>query len=204
MIVRTAHDSKKLTVQPSIMIITTLHHCCTQHEACKHWFECDDFGAVVSTLIKHGADKHCDTGDAETAADYWQPVHFAAANAGHAGSAAAMRLLVVDHSIAVDSPTDDDDSVPPVWLVARHACADSSNSSSNSSSSSSSSRSSTDFVQIQFMHTVTEQRQAKLYASAVTAAATTEAAAATGDSASSIESTSTASATATAGASCYY
>jgi hypothetical protein len=77
-------------------------------------------------------------------------------------------------------------------------------------SSSSSSRIA-DFVQIQLVHTVTEQRGAKLYTaetklsaqlygSAVTAATATVGvtAAATGDSACSIENTTTASATATA------
>jgi hypothetical protein len=78
---------------------------------------------------------------------------------------------------------------------------------------SSSSSSIADFVQIQLVHAVTQQRGAKLYtndawllsqlfASAVAAAATAEAATATGDSASSRETTTAATATtATAGTS---
>jgi Ankyrin repeats (3 copies) len=96
-----------------------------QHIACAKWHKCSDFAATVAALIKHGADKEATT----LGPDHqrlWQPIHFVAANAGHSGSAAAMKLLIVEHSIAVDTLTEDlQQPCTPAWLVARHSCADS-------------------------------------------------------------------------------
>jgi hypothetical protein len=53
----------------------------------------------------------------------WQAVHFIAASAAHSGSAAAVKLLITECDVPVDSLTLTD--CTPAWLVARHACADS-------------------------------------------------------------------------------
>jgi hypothetical protein len=97
-------------------------------------------------------------------------------------------------------------------VTAVHAAASWHELGGNSTSSSSSSHSIADFLQIQLVHAVTQQRGAKLYtidtrllaqqyASVVAAAATAVSATATGDSAGSNENTTTVTAAPTAGAS---
>jgi Ankyrin repeat len=95
------------------------------YSTCAKWHKCSDFAATVAALVRHGADKEATTlgPDHER---LWQPIHFVAANAGHSGSAVVLKLLIVDHSIAVDTLTEDLlQQCTPAWLVARHACANS-------------------------------------------------------------------------------
>jgi hypothetical protein len=96
-----------------------------QHTTCANWYKCPDFSATLAALIKHGADKSANTFNSDC---LWLPIHFVAANAGHAGSAAAMELLVVEHEIDADTLTEDEQQpqCTPAWLVARHACENSS------------------------------------------------------------------------------
>jgi Ankyrin repeats (3 copies) len=107
----------------------------TQHEACNHWYECGDFAATVSVLLRYGATKTAETDVGHPSSADWQPIHYVAGNAGHAGSAAAIKLLITDHKFAVDALIQDT-ARTPAWVVARHASADSNSSSSSSDSSS--------------------------------------------------------------------
>eukprot|EP00953_Heterococcus_sp_UTEX-ZZ885_P031769 16630-Heterococcus_DN1.PRE.2 len=104
-----------------------------QHEACKHWCECESFSATMHVLANHYADLYADTYELDSDARELAPIHLLAANAGHAGIAAALRVLITEHNIPVDSAAGAQDCTP-AWFAAAYACADSSKSSSSSSS----------------------------------------------------------------------
>jgi hypothetical protein len=153
------HNAYVMSVVASLLTVLCVCVCATvttasaQHVACKHWYECPDFAATVSTLHRHGAD--CEQPIAEALADDdnvaadndalqgLQAIHLIAASAGHEGSAAAVKVLIADCHVPVDALTHSS-ACTPAWLVARHACADSSDASSDTSSSSSNCNSSTD------------------------------------------------------------
>jgi ankyrin repeat protein len=116
--------------------IFTLRNVYTQHVACQNWWRCTDFAATVAVLTSHGANMQLSADIITESAHYkWLPLHLVAANSGHAGSAAAVRVLVTEHSIAVDTLTSCMPGRTAAWLAAHYACTDSSSSSSTSGSS---------------------------------------------------------------------
>jgi Ankyrin repeats (3 copies) len=109
-----------------------------QHVACQNWWRCSDFAATVAVLTSHGANTQYSAAITTDSTHYqWQPVHIVAADAGHSGSATAVKLLITKHSAAVNAVTTCASARTAAWLAARYACADSNSSSSSSSASSS-------------------------------------------------------------------
>jgi Ankyrin repeats (3 copies) len=87
-------------------------------------------------LTSHGANTQYSAAITVDSTHYlWQPLHIVAANAGHAGSAAAAKLLITEHNIAVDAVTTCASARTAAWLAARYACTDSSSSASSSNDS---------------------------------------------------------------------
>jgi Ankyrin repeats (3 copies) len=107
-----------------------------QHVACQNWWRCSDFSATVAVLTRYGANTQYNAAITTDSSHYqWQPLHIVAANAGHAGSAAVMKLLSTEQNMAVDAVTTCASARTAAWLAARYACADSSSSASSSNDS---------------------------------------------------------------------
>jgi Ankyrin repeats (many copies) len=120
-----------------------------QHEACKNWWRCPDFAATVQALVQYGPDVELSITGRYPSTRGWQPLHFIAANARHAGAAAALELLVTEHGVDADCLTDTTVFRSAAWLVAHSCSSDSSiamNSSSGSNSSSNSSQDTTEYA----------------------------------------------------------
>jgi Ankyrin repeats (3 copies) len=87
----------------------------------------------VRALLLHGANKMRSVSGSNPSTQGWRPLHFVAANAGRAGAAAALKLLITEHSIEADCPTNAAAFHSPAWLVAHSCSSDSSIASSSSS-----------------------------------------------------------------------
>jgi Ankyrin repeats (3 copies) len=118
-----------LLTSRSALLLKLSHTHYEQHEACKHWYECENFSATLNVLANHYADMFADTYELDSDARELAPIHLLAANAGHAGVAAAIQVLINEHNIPVDSAAGAQDCTP-AWFAAGYACADSSSSSS--------------------------------------------------------------------------
>jgi hypothetical protein len=78
----------------------------------------------VDVLASNYADMFSETYEFDSTAREWAPIHLVAANAGHAGVAAAMEVLISAYSIPVDSPTGVLDCTP-AWIAALCSSSDS-------------------------------------------------------------------------------
>eukprot|EP00953_Heterococcus_sp_UTEX-ZZ885_P018990 10609-Heterococcus_DN1.PRE.1 len=141
--VNTAVGSVCTSSRTAVLSITSSRTAVPSHQLCKRWYDCDNFAAAVAALLPFCSSASMSTDESDSSGvSEWQPLHIVAANAGHAGSAAAVKLLVEKHGASVDADTGDPEERTAAWLVVRHACADSSSSSSSSNSSTSNSSSS--------------------------------------------------------------